>query len=130
MKRSEPYVVVSRVGTLASYLWVPSEPMEYEAARDLATQQERRGVAAVVHPAKHVADFGLPEGWEAGKTDAQCIRERLLDIESEMEQEAEAHNESESTEEWPTVRFQHLDNEQRALRRRLAELARQAKEAA
>lgn len=68
-----------------------------------------------------------------GRTDAQCIRERLLDIESEMEQESEAHNESESTEEWPTVRFQHLDNELQALRRRLAKIEpphRRPKEAA
>ncbi len=61
------------------------------------------------------------------------IRERLLDIESEMEAESEAHNESESTEEWPTVQFQRLDNELQALRRRLAKVDpphRRAKEAA
>lgn len=54
--------------------------------------------------------------------EAQRIRERLLDIESEMEQEGEAHNEFESDEEWPTVRYQRLDNETRSLRRRLAEI--------
>lgn len=50
------------------------------------------------------------------RTEAQRIRERLLDIESEMEQEGEAHNE------WPTVRYQRLDNETRALRRQPAEI--------
>lgn len=61
------------------------------------------------------------------RTEAQRIRERLLDIESEMEQEGEAHNE------WPTVRFQHLDNELQALRRRIAKIEpphRRPKEAA
>ena len=67
------------------------------------------------------------------RAEAQRIREHLLDIESEMEQEGEAHNESESDEEWPTVRYQRLDNETRSLRRRLAAIEsprRRPKEAA
>lgn len=79
-KADRPHVVVSRVGTLLSYRWEKSAPMSRDAAARLAREVEWNDGAAVVHPAEHVEKFGLPEGWEPGKTDAQCVRERIADL--------------------------------------------------
>lgn len=82
MSNSLSYAVVTRFGTPASYRWEASEPMSRESADALVRERESQGLLAKRWTAAAVECVGLPEGWAYGKTDAECVRERLAEIDT------------------------------------------------
>lgn len=115
------FVTVYRSGTLAKYRWLVSEPFaDREAARALTREHLRQGQIAYTRTLREVEVGGVPDTWESGKTDAQCVEQRLVELDRERAEEQ--YNLKGLSVQDLLVRLAELDREEAGLREALARL--------
>ena len=116
------FVAVVRFGTLVSYRWEVSAPLSKEEAAALVRKHLSGGHLALRWPAGSVQAIGLPEGWIYGKTDAECIRTRLAEIEQDRQSAQDGYDFKGSSIADLSAANERLDVEEEALRLRLGEM--------